>query len=96
MKTIHQSRNLTIDYDSSTQRYIVTVVFGEETVVGTSAGECPRCHASSHATLWELEGPGGDSNTIWLVCAADPPCHRDGKLLRWSVSVEFEDDWGDL
>ena len=57
---------------------------------------CPRCGSQTRVVLWELEGPGGDSNTIWLVCDGEEPCQLDSKPLRWSRPVTFERDWEDL
>ncbi|MBN1947582.1 MAG: hypothetical protein JW797_18080 [Bradymonadales bacterium] len=96
MKPIHSSRNLTIEYDPDTERFQVTVRFNEETIVGYAPAPCPRCGSKSHVSLWELEGPGGDSNLIWLTCAADPPCLIDDEVLRWSREVIFERDWEDV
>lgn len=96
MPTIHDSKNLSIVYDPEGRRYDVSVTFGGETIAGQAPGECPRCGGPSQVTLWELEGPGGESNTFWLTCASDDPCMLDERPLRWSVQVAFEADWHDL
>jgi hypothetical protein len=96
MTAIHTSRNLRIDYDSETEQYVVTVLFHDESIVGYAPAPCPRCGGRSHLTLWELEGPGSVVNTVWLVCASEPPCMLDNEPLRWSRPVVFEDDWSDV
>jgi len=94
--SIHSSRNLRIDYDPETDRYVVTVQFHEESITGYTAAACPRCNGRSHLTLWELEGPGSNVNIVWMVCANEPTCMLDNEPLRWSRQVKFEDDWSDV
>jgi hypothetical protein len=96
MRTIHHSRNLTIEFDDDRQLYLFTVRFGDESIAGRAEGHCPRCGSDSEVQLWELEGPGGQANTMWLCCAGDPPCRLDDKVLRWSADVLFERDWDDV
>ena len=96
MGTVHNSTNLTIEFDRSSMHYTLTVRFGEEAIAGQADGGCPRCGEQTRVVLWELEGPGGDSNTIWLVCDSQKQCMLDGEPLRWSRPVTFERDWEDL
>lgn len=96
MGTVHNSKNLTIAFDSEAFTYKLTVCFDEESISGYAEGACPRCGAQTRVVLWELEGPGGESNTIWLVCDNKPACMLDGELLRWARGVKFERDWDDV
>lgn len=96
MRTVHNSTNLTIEFDTETCLYTLTVRFDEEAIAGHADGPCPRCGGHTRVVLWELEGPGGESNTIWLVCGGEKPCLLDGEPLRWSRPVTFERDWEDL
>jgi hypothetical protein len=96
LRTIHASQNLAITYETEARRYLVAVTFAGDTIHGEAPGLCPRCGGPTQVTLWELEGPGGESNTFWLTCAAEEPCLLDGRPLRWSVQVKFEGDWEDL
>ena len=93
---IHDSRNLSIDYQPDRARYEVTVRFGDDAIRGHAPAQCPRCGSKSHISLWELEGPGGETNTMWLICAGEPACLLDDEPLRWSTQVDFQADWDDL
>ena len=96
MRTVHNSTNLTIEFDPESFHYTLTVRFDEEAIAGQAEGACPRCGSETRVVLWELEGPGGDSNTIWLVCDSPQQCMLDSKPLRWARPVTFERDWEGL
>ncbi|MCA9562951.1 MAG: hypothetical protein KC561_05655 [Myxococcales bacterium] len=95
MDTFHESKNLKIEYDPDTRTYELTVSLGGEEIKGTAPGACPCGKAGSRPTLWELEGPGAESNVMWLVCGKTPQCELDGRPLRWAVDVTFERDWSE-
>jgi len=96
METVHNTQNLTIRYDREKRLYHLTVCFDEEAISGEAPGVCPRCGGVTRLSLWELEGPGSNANTIWLVCAEDKPCQLDGHALRWAKDVVFDGDWQDV
>lgn len=91
MKTLHTSRNLEITYDEATLDLSFIVRFHDESVTGKADGSCPMCGGASNVVLWELEGPDGDSNTVWLTCAQ--ACAERNGEVRWSRPVEFDGHW---
>lgn len=96
MRTVHTTKNLTINFDEVDKVFVLTVRFDEDAISGRADGECPRCKGPTRPVLWELEGPGSNGNTIWLVCDTKPACMLDGEPLRWSRDVSFERDWDDV
>lgn len=96
MTAIHKSRNLTIEYEPDCQSLVVTVTFHDESIVGVAEAACPKCGGKPSVSLWELEGPGSDVNTIWMVCGEANQCTIDNEPLRWAVAVDFERDWEDI
>ena len=96
MLSIHASQNLTIDYDGDMRQLVVTVIFHEDQIIGHVPASCPRCEGEVKVRLWELEGPGSRSNTVWMTCGGESPCLLDDEVLRWSRQVVFEGDWEDV
>lgn len=96
MTSIHKSRNLTIEYDAEKQSLVVTVTFHDESIVGVAEAVCPKCGGKPTVSLWELEGPGSNVNTIWMVCGETNQCVINDTPLRWATAVDFERDWEDI
>lgn len=86
--TLHRSENLHIYRDDSEPEVQVEIRFSESVTHGTCDGTCPRCGALGKPAYWELEGPDGSQNTIWMSCNEGPNCSED---TNWSRTVDFED-----
>lgn len=95
-KTLHRSENLHIFRDGDAAPVHVEIRFSESSTLGSCDGVCPRCGALGKPAYWELEGPDGTQNTIWMGCP-DGERERndacDGEFT-WSKTVEFA-EWRD-
>jgi hypothetical protein len=90
-ETLHRSENLTISRATGETNTLVEIRFSTSTVRGSFDSACPRCGSPGHPEQWELEGPQGRTNTVWLRCTPEDGCSRE---TRWSRQVKF-DDWED-
>ncbi len=89
--TMHRSENLHIYRDDDAAEILIELRFSESASHGRCDGVCPRCGKLGKAAYWELEGPDGTQNTLWLSCNEGPNCDADS---NWSKTVDF-DDWRD-
>lgn len=90
-ETLHRSENLIIANPDGSTQLTVEIRFPSSSVRGTVEASCPRCGKVGKPEQWEIEGPEGRTNTMWLGCRPDYHCERE---TRWSRQVAFG-DWSD-
>ena len=90
-EVIYRSRNLKIAFEADSGEYAFTLRFHGETATGRVRAGCPLCHGPSAPAFWEIEGPDGDANTVWLTCTSG--CAAKGTTDRWSREIEFSTGW---
>lgn len=88
-ETLHRSENLIISRAGSGNRLSVEIRFPTSSARGVVDASCPRCGRVGKPEQWEIEGPDGRTNTVWLGCPPDYECERE---TRWSRQVAF-DGW---
>lgn len=89
----HRSENLTIAVSDDGRKLEVEIRFSTSSARGLSDAVCPRCGATGRPTHWELEGPDGGGNTIWMSCNS-ATCVASG-TPHWSRPVVFAEGWVD-
>jgi hypothetical protein len=93
---LHRSENLTILRGREPRTLEVEIRFSHSLARGTCDSTCPRCGRLGNPSHWELEGPDGTGNTMWLVCRDPETCGRnDGPGTSWTQSVTFAKGWED-
>ncbi len=92
-QTLHRSDNLLMTRSAGASTVQVELRFPTSMSKGEFDSACPRCGLPGKPEQWEIEGPDGRSNTVWLGCTADCGNQRDS---RWSRSVEFTKGWMDI
>lgn len=89
-QTLHRSENLHIYREPTGSEVYAEIRFSASLTRGTCDGTCPRCGKLGKPAFWELEGPDGNQNTLWMNC--DPSgCEEE---FTWSRTVRFE-EWVD-
>ncbi|MFT4702580.1 MAG: hypothetical protein ACI81R_000265 [Bradymonadia bacterium] len=89
--TLHRSENLHIYRDDEDPIVQVEIRFSTSSARGIADGACPRCGNLGKPAFWEMEGPDGKQNTVWLNCPQPSECEDE---FTWSRTVTFE-DWDD-
>lgn len=89
---VHRSENLTIQVSEDGRKLEYEIRFSSSSARGTSDALCPKCLTTGRALHWEIEGPDGQGNTVWMVCENED-C--DGGGFRWTRPVTFVDGWVD-
>lgn len=89
-KTLHRSENLHIFREESDPTVFAEIRFSSSQTRGKCDGTCPRCGKAGKPAFWELEGPDGGQNTLWMNCDAGV-CDDD---FSWSRTVQFA-NWVD-
>ena len=92
-QTLHRSQNLIIARGEEPNELTIEIRFPTSMARGHSTSDCPRCGVPGVPEQWEIEGPDGRSNLIWLGCAAVCSGKRD---TRWSRTVTFDDGWTEI
>ncbi len=86
-EALYRSENLTVLSTEDGRRLEFEIRFTSSSTRGTAVGVCPRCGKAVRPTHWEIEGPDGTGNTVWMACErAD--CDGEGEF-RWSRAVMF-------
>lgn len=92
--TLHRSENLIILRAEDGQRLEVEIRFSTSVARGGCDGKCPRCGAPGRPGHWELEGPDGRGNTMFLSCNDEGACrYPDDRTFNWTQEVVFPDGW---
>lgn len=92
--TLHRSENLHLWRSSDGRRIDVEIRFGVTYARASATAVCPSCGGVARPHHWELEGPDGTNNTLWMHCDATPPCKgSDGRDLGWTTNAAFGDGW---
>ncbi len=86
-QTVHRSENLIIQRESGSTELSIELRFPSAIARGKAEGSCPRCGSPGHPEQWEVDGPEGTRNTVWLSCLAES-CGQD---FRWTRPVSFGD-----
>lgn len=90
--TLHRSENLTIARSEDGKRLEFEIRFSSSSARGDADGICPRCGKPGRPTHWEIEGPDGRGNTVWMRCTGEQCVEADEPFL-WSQTVTFDDGW---
>lgn len=92
-ETLHRSDNLLMTREPGSTEIDVEIRFPTSLARGSAESGCPRCGKPGKPEQWEIEGPDGRLNTIWLGCDCESTTERD---TRWSRSVTFRGGWTDI
>jgi len=93
-ETIHSSENLVIKRMPDTRRLEVTIRFSTSYAKGMVDATCPRCGSFGRPSHWELEGPDGGGNMMWLKCDPDRDCAEENAGdASWTQRVDFSAGW---
>lgn len=90
-ETLHRSENLILFRASGQTEVQVEIRFPTTSARGVFDSACPRCGSPGQPEQWEIEGPDGRTNTVWLKCDPANGCTRE---TRWSRQVTFS-GWSD-
>ena len=92
-RTIHRSENLAISIPDDDNKLEVEIRFTSSSAKGHCDRTCPRCGTGGEPAHWEIEGPDGANNTMWLSCPNkdDCPGNRRDDGYTWMRDVTFEE-----
>lgn len=92
-QTLHRSDNLLFSRVNGETSVYVELRFPTSMVRGEFDSACPRCSKPGKPEQWEIEGPDGRTNSVWLSCDSECTTERD---TRWSRTVSFKEGWTDI
>ncbi len=87
MSTIlHRSENLSIMRTEELCEIRIEIRFTNSSTDGFVQVACPKCGHPGMIKHWEVEGPDGSQNTVWLNCHNE---RCSGDDFTWSKTVTF-------